>query len=346
MPVLLILAALPVLAAEAQHHPGSQSAKPHNHSAAQIGEAQPQLAARGSEAVLAYGEDGQIVVRVSSDGGKTFGPASKIVPPAKPMVGRHRGPRAVIFGQTIVVSAIAGGDLWSWRSTDGGKTWLSPSRINDVEQAAKEGLHAMAAGPDFLAATWLDLRTGKMTLSSSISKDGGKSWMPNRTVYTSPDGAICTCCHPSMVADSAGVLTVMFRNDLAGNRDMYWLQSRDRGQSWSKAEQFGKGHWTLNACPMDGGALMLTADGRPLSVWRRGSEIFQAEAGKPEERLGPGKDAAMAGNLVLWTTPEGVVSRKGLVAAGGSYPATVSVPGGVLAAWEAQGKVLTKVISE
>ena len=44
------------------------------------------------------------------------------------------------------------------------------------------------------------------------SKDGGQTWSPNFSVYESPDGHICECCHPSAVIAADGAIHVMFRN--------------------------------------------------------------------------------------------------------------------------------------
>src|SRR5215212_1070363 len=75
----------------------------------------------------------------------------------------ERGPRIAITPSAIVISAIAGtkppsgsdGDLKTWRSTDGGKTWTEGGRINDVIGAAREGLHTMTSGPGgMLFAAW------------------------------------------------------------------------------------------------------------------------------------------------------------------------------------------------
>src|SRR3954454_13660995 len=107
---------------------------------------QPQLAAAGATVALAFGSDDAIWLARSTDSGHTFGAPSKIAVLPKLMLGRHRGPRVVISGNTLIVSAISSeaGDLMAWQSTDGGKSWLAPAIINDTPKAAREGLHAMA----------------------------------------------------------------------------------------------------------------------------------------------------------------------------------------------------------
>jgi hypothetical protein len=80
------------------------------------------------------------------------------------------------------------------------------------------------------------------------------TWSKNLMIYESPAGTICECCHPSAAIDSEGQVLVMWRNWLAGSRDMYLVRSRD-GLTFSKPEKLGSGTWKLNACPMDGGGL-------------------------------------------------------------------------------------------
>ncbi len=127
------------------------------------------------------------------------------------------------------------GDLVAHRSQDGGKTWSGPVKVNDVDASAREGLHAMTASPDgTLWCVWLDLREKGTKLFSSKSTDGGATWSKNSLVYRSPDGSICECCHPSIVADRNAV-HILFRNSLKGDRDMYLVTSRDQGATFGEA---------------------------------------------------------------------------------------------------------------
>src|SRR5437764_11342492 len=92
---------------------------------------QPQLAAAGGTVAMVFGAGESIYVARSADGGRSFGAGAKVAELPKMLLGRHRGPRVVISGNTMVVSAIASepGDLVAWRSTDGGKSWSAPAVI-------------------------------------------------------------------------------------------------------------------------------------------------------------------------------------------------------------------------
>ncbi len=86
---------------------------------------QPQLAAAGGTVALVFGSGESIWLTRSLDNGNKFAAPVKVAEVPKLLLGRHRGPRVVISGNAIVVSAIGSerGDLLAWRSTDGGRTW-------------------------------------------------------------------------------------------------------------------------------------------------------------------------------------------------------------------------------
>ncbi len=229
-------------------------------------------------------------------------------------LGMRRGPRIAHAGDAIVITAIGGekgkgadGDAVAYRSLDAGESWIGPVKINDIEASAREGLHAMAANEDgTLWCVWLDLRTKRTQLFVSKSLDQGASWSKNQLVYKSPDGSICECCHPSVLAHG-NEIHILFRNSLNGNRDMYLISSRDGGNRFEEAVRLGESNWKLNACPMDGGMLALDKDAHLSTVWRRDRSIFStATEFKAEIFVGMGEQPWIANNgkgaVVVWTS--------------------------------------------
>jgi hypothetical protein len=326
---------------------------------------EPQLAARGSEVVLAFGAGNSIYFSSSHDSGRTFSVPVKVAQAGVLPLSRHRGPRIVFSGAAILISVVAGrtpgtgehahglpsdGDLLVWRSLDDGKSWSAGTLINDVPGAPNEGLHSLASdGKSGVLAVWLDKRSGKGTqLYGARSTDGGLTWSKNFAIYQSPEGSICECCHPSVALDSNGQPLVMWRNWLAGSRDLYLARSRD-GVSFEHPEKLGTGTWKLNACPMDGGGVAVSA-GRVFTAWRREQTIFLDEAGKPETAIGPGKDVALSVNghdiYVIWSAPTGIVLWKNgqteLLANAGAFPSIVALSGAAVAAWEQDGTITTQ----
>jgi len=324
---------------------------------------EPQLASSGSLVVMTFGAGNAVYFSRSQDSGRSFSMPVKVGDaPILPLT-RHRGPRIVISGNAIVISAVMGrtpsqeqhahglpsdGDLMVWRSVDGGKSWSYGIVVNDVPGAPSEGLHALAASENgTLFATWLDKRGGHGTkLYGALSKDGGATWSKNVLIYESPEGTICECCHPSAAIAPTGEIEVMFRNCLGGLRDMYLSRSQD-GTNFSRPEKLGTGAWYLNACPMDGGGLAVAGE-RTFTAWRRENKLFLAEPGQEEKEIGAGKDIAVATNgrriYAIWSGMNGITlwesGKVAVLAKQGTYPTMSALPdGGMVAAWEQNGVI-------
>ena len=309
---------------------------------------EPQLAAGEGLVAMAYGSDINIYVATSKDQGKTFAAPVLVAAPKVLQLTRHRGPRIAVAGNALIVNAVADGDLMSWRSVDGGKTWSKGVRVDSVPTAAREGLHTLTSdGQGNLFAAWLDLRKAGTQLYGAWSRDGGVTWQKDAMIYESPDGAICTCCAPSAVFDEKGGVDLMFRNAVGGSRDLWVMHSHDR-ETFGKPEKLGAGTWKINACPMDGGGI--ARDGaKTITAWRREEDIYVDEPGKPEQKLGAGKDVAIAAAkdrvCALWVNAGGLESWNGtgnpeVIAKDAAVPAVVALPGGgFLAAWEANGSI-------
>jgi len=314
---------------------------------------QPQLAASDKLVALAFGSGNWIYFSSSRDGGRTFARPVKAVELPGLMLGRHRGPRIAITRDAIVVSAISNqqGDLVAWRSTDVGHTWTRGVAANQTPRSANEGLHSMVSLPDgSLYATWLDTPGKGKRLMGARSDNGGATWSKNLIIYQSPDGTICECCHPSLTVTPGGELHAMWRNALAGDRDMYTAVSHDGGRSFGAAAKVGMGSWHLQACPMDGGGIVITSNGKLAATFRRQQEVFLAQDGQAETLLATGKDPAIAANsegvFVAWSGPEGLLAKVPgsseplRLDAEGAFPQLIALPNGpVLAAWEHKGEI-------
>ena len=331
---------------------------------------QPQLASAPGLTALVFGSQDSIWFSTSHDNGKSFSQPVRVAQVPNLMLKRHRGPRVVITKDAIVITAIEGlaapiynpltrkddgsGDLLAWRSVDGGKTWSKPVVVNNVPTAAREGLHAVAAGRNGeIAAAWLDLRQKGTRLYGAYSRDGGTSWSKNVMLYESPSGTICQCCDPSITLGTNGGFDVMFRNVMNGDRDMY-IASWDTASGVQKVKKLGTGSWKLNACPMDGGGVV-EVNGKIISAWRRENTVYLNEPGEREIALGEGKDVAIArsssGAYVAWVGTAGIEIHKPgdqspvLLSASGAYPTLKELANGyILAAWENNGQIETKVL--
>lgn len=315
---------------------------------------------------VVYGTPNTVHVCISKDSGASFEPAWKVGAVGSLALGMRRGPRIAIVGQSIVITAIAGEkgggrdeDVVSWHSTDQGGSWTYDGRIHEVAGAAREGLHALAAGPkDELFCVWIDLaKDAPRICGASSAGDRLGRWSETRIVFADPDG-ICPCCHPSVAFDAKGRLYVMWRGHDGASRDMVVATSDDLGKTFSRPTKLGTGTWKLEACPMDGGALQVSG-GRLRSVWRRESEIFRAELAGPERKLGAGEQPSLAlgqdGEYFAWLERRGgslMLLRPGekdpiRIDEHANDPVLVSGPRGgapVLAAWESGSGDATRIV--
>lgn len=203
-------------------------------------------------------------------------------------IGMRRGVRLIESGDAILASAVVRGEdgsqnLLVTRSTDLGQTWAEPSRLNSVNDSAREGLHGVASLGGRVAIVWLDVRSGSHEVFMSVSRDAGKTFGDDVLVYRSPDGSVCECCAPSVSFDSIGRIVVMFRNQIAGVRDIHVISSRDGGASFDSLRKLGTGSWQASSCPMDGGSLV-NAGGALLSVFQREGKVVRVDLSNGREQ--------------------------------------------------------------
>ncbi len=276
---------------------------------------QPQASISSDGAIhVVFGVGEDVVYCHSTDNGYTFSEPRVAFQIPNLALGMRRGPRISAVGNALIVSAIGGkqgkgkdGDLVAWRSVDRGRRWQGPVQVNDENASAREGLHAMAASSTGDTwCTWLDLRNDRTELFASMSSNGGASWSPNQLVYRSPEKSVCECCHPS-IAIQDGRVQILFRNSLRGNRDMYLTTVKSESVvPETKSIRLGTEHWELNRCPMDGGMLAIDSQGMITTVWRRGREIFAANADGAEEQLigfgeQPWVTSSSNGPIAVWS---------------------------------------------
>jgi hypothetical protein len=101
---------------------------------------------------------------------------------------------------------------------------------------------------------------------------------------------------------------------------------------------------------MDGGGLAISG-GHTFTAWRRAEDLFLAEPGREEMRLGTGKDVALAvaGGIpyVAWTSGRKVElwtdAKTSVLSEAGGFAALAGLAdGSVVAAWEENGAIVTR----
>lgn len=264
-----------------------------------------------------------------------------------------RGPQitATVNGPTVI--ACTGlGNIYSYYKNGSG-IWVQSAKINDIDAVAKENLMSLGGNEGNTFAIWLDVRgNGQNKIYGSNSKDGGKTWSKNRMIYTSPDSTVCQCCKPSVVVKGNNIY-IMFRNWLNGQRDMYLIQSKDGGITFSKAEKLGTGGWKLNGCPMDGGGLAINEKGAIQTVWRREGKVYSSTPGLKEKEIGEGKgctiETVKENNIYAWTENGKIVitdtrGKKKLLGEG-SLPIVKAIDDKlVICLWEKEKKIHSAIV--
>ena len=201
--------------------------------------------------------------------------------PGTAVAGRQVGPRLAILsnGDTVVAwvdrQYDATGDIYVSTSRDGGKTFSSPTRVNDdAGNPAAQEYHDIVATPDGrLAVVWLDERdaprgeTNQKQLYFAISADGGASFSDNQRLTNSPEG-VCPCCRPGIVAGRDGALHVIYR-DRVGEKLFVRVLSRQAASEHFSATTLSEG-WVFPGCPVNGPAIAAGSDGRIWTLWMEG----------------------------------------------------------------------------
>ena len=176
------------------------------------------------------------------------------------------------------------------RSVDSGRTWSEPRTVNDGTEFGSHNFHALTSAPDgSLLATWLDARKGKSGVWMSRSTDGGRTWAPNRPVYTDPT---CPCCRTSVAVAGDGTIYVAWRAILPGDvRDVVVTRSADGGKTWSEPVRTRSDDWVYPGCPHAGPSLEVDAKGEVHVAWWTGKE---GEAGVYYARSADGAKSFVA----------------------------------------------------
>lgn len=126
------------------------------------------------------------------------------------------------------------------RSTDGGKHWSVPVRV-DVGAPPPFGLgHGsdvqIGASADRLLAVWPvkgEGWGGSGPLVSATSSDGGQHWQPGPRPAPGFDGGQG---YAALKADRAGHFQLVWLDSRAGQQGLYFARSIDGGQAWSAPE--------------------------------------------------------------------------------------------------------------
>ena len=272
---------------------------------------QPQAAIDNSGKIrLVYGKADHIYYSTSADNGKSFSQPVLVGRVQEMHLGMTRGPQIASSRDFSLVTAIdKKGNIHVFKLTHKTETWEKVKSVNDVDGSAPEGLMSISADDkNNFYAVWLDLRANRKNNICFSSFNAKSSWSKNRYVYKSPEGHVCECCKPSIAVNGSNI-AIMFRNWLKGSRDLYLITSVNKGKRFSEAQKLGLGTWPLKGCPMDGGGVTIDSHENIHTAWQRDGNVFYAEPGKPEEKVGDGRSVGLNGNLIHWNKGAGLLFK-------------------------------------
>jgi hypothetical protein len=313
---------------------------------------QPQLSTDNAGVIrMVYGNKDSIFCASSFNNGETFS-TPQLVAVVKDMhLGMSRGPQLASSAHYSMVAAIdKKGTVHTFCLSHSTGKWMQCSNANDVANSAPEGLMNIAAdGQDNFYAVWLDIRNDKTNnICFAKTTSRGRSWSPNKLVYISPDKHVCECCKPSITVRRSAV-RIQFRNWLNGSRDLYLLSSDNGGKDFAQPAKLGTGTWKLNACPMDGGGLVVNDQQQVTSVWRRENKIYLSTPGEPETAIATGRNCCISTPgqpIITWQEGDHLKLRDlnsntiTDAGRGGYLKAVKTKDDKIFCAWEADGQIV------
>ena len=138
--------------------------------------------------------------------------------------------------------AARGTDIFFTKSTDAGRTWSVPLRVNDDAGAAAQGSPTIRiAGNNTIDIVWTDSRAGTNDIYFAWSADAGATFSANKRVN---DVVGKAQFKSDMAVDSQGRVHVIWedlRNGGAGKADIFVASSADGGQSFNASVRVNDG---------------------------------------------------------------------------------------------------------
>lgn len=225
-------------------------------------------------------------------------------------------------------------------STDGGRTWSRPSRVNELP--AFGGFERLAAEPDVPGAAVVVWHSPETVATSFLSRttDGGRTWIkhklpnpapefqPLQSVLAHPDGTLYVFYYDrtliGLVAGAAGIAPL--------GSNLYVARSDDKGVSWSVPYLIARGtlaEW-IGTAAGPGGVVYASAwrdrpEGRQLVLMRSSD---RGVTWSPPHVIAP---AVLAPFPDIASDPQGTIGVTYMVSAGSKTKAVFarSTDGGV-----------------
>jgi hypothetical protein len=127
-----------------------------------------------------YGTGDSIMYLSSTNKGKSFNSPSLVAVLPGLFASAMRGPQIAAANNGLIVTACTDkGNIYSFKQQALGK-WTKATKVNDVDEVAKEALMGLSADGLNVFAVWLAVKNPKgQNVYGAKSVDGGRTWSKN-----------------------------------------------------------------------------------------------------------------------------------------------------------------------
>ncbi|MGV3504500.1 MAG: exo-alpha-sialidase [Adhaeribacter sp.] len=261
---------------------------------------------------------------IADEEGQTFG-TPQAIPTTKGIYPHDENLSKLVFrknGDIMALFAVSNpnpensyaGLVFYTQSFDGGQSWTAPRQLaQNTRHSIDERYFDMTLLPDGeIAAVWLDSRkdTGQEGSSLYFARTRGREGFVGEKVIARQ---LCQCCRTDLYADQQGKLHVAYRAIIEGRiRDMVYLVSSDKGESFSPPERISADNWVIAGCPHTGPAMTSNQQGMHFAWFTMGggSGVYynQKPAGKAFSARQTVSQAKAARHPQMATLPGGKIA--------------------------------------
>jgi len=247
---------------------------------------------------LVWVEGSHVYVSGSADEGRTFALATSVNPQPESIDANGESRPKIAFGRRgeIFITYTRkrlkpySGDIRFSRSVDGGKSFSSPTTINDDGLETGHRFDALGVSPSGdVYVFWIDKRDLERATAErrpyqgaalyyAVSSEAGSRFTPNRRLKDN----VCECCHLALAFGPDGFPVLFWRDILKGGIRDHSILSFIGANKPGLIRRATFDDWAINGCPHHGPSLAVS-DGVFHLAWftgsgRRGAGTFYSRS--------------------------------------------------------------------
>lgn len=209
------------------------------------------------------GRAADVYFRKFDDAAKPVGEKTRVNPQAGEATAWRGDPPTIAVGDGgeiyvgwtagVKTEKKSGTDLYISVSTDGGKTFAAPAKVNDDREPASHGMHSLATDKSGkIHVAWLDERNVKMPAHAAL--ETGKFESLNEFRYIKAHHTPTPEAKPAPEEAEAA----------EPNSEIFYAVSKDGAKTFSPNKKISG-----EVCPCCKTSLLATADGKIYAAWRQ-----------------------------------------------------------------------------